>query len=319
MTEKTIIETKDLTRRFGKVAAVNGLDLSVPGGCVYGFLGPNGAGKTTTIRMLLGLLRPDQGTVRLFGEALNGSRQRVLRKVGSLVESPSLYPNLTGRETLQLYGRLLGLDDAEVDRVLDIVRMTGAAERLVRGYSTGMRQRIGLAAALLGRPSLLILDEPTSGLDPAGILEMRQLLQGLPEAFGVTIFLSSHLLNEVEQVANRIGIIHQGQLVFQGSPGSLQERLGGSAIIEVDKPDRACQILTGLGWQVHRNGGASLSLVSRDALTLAQANTQLVMQGINVLRLSQEKRSLEDIFLTLTQSAQAPHEAGALSMNGKAV
>ncbi len=318
MTENTIIETHELTRRFGRVVAVNGLDLSVPAGCVYGFLGPNGAGKTTTIRMLLGLLRPDQGGVRLFGEALNGNRQRVLGKVGSLVESPSLYPNLTGRENLQLYGRLLGVDAAEVARTLGIVRMAGAADRLVRGYSTGMRQRIGLAVALLGRPSLLILDEPTSGLDPAGILEMRQLLQGLPEAFGVTIFLSSHLLNEVEQVANVIGIIHQGKLVFQGSPQSLQERLGGSAIIEVDKPDRACQILTGLGWQVHRNGGASLSLVSKDALTLAQANTQLVMQGINVLRLSQEKRSLEDIFLTLTQSEKRPQDPGDLFKHGKA-
>ncbi len=307
MTEP-IIQTQNLTRRFGKVVAVSGINLSVPAGCVYGFLGPNGAGKTTTIRMLLGLLRGDSGSVRIFGEEMEGRRSQILTRVGSLVEAPSLYPNLTGRENLTLYARLLGLGAREVAEVLAVVRMTEAADRLVRGYSTGMRQRIGLAAALLGRPSLLILDEPTSGLDPAGILEMRQLLQGLPEAFGVTIFLSSHLLNEVEQVATQIGIINQGELVFQGSPASLQNRLGGNAIIEVDRPERAAQILINLGWQVHRNGGGSLRLVCRDARALAQANRQLVRNGISVTRLSQEKRSLEEIFLTLTTKEKAGAE-----------
>ncbi len=307
MTEP-IIQTQNLTRRFGKVVAVSGINLSVPAGCVYGFLGPNGAGKTTTIRMLLGLLRGDAGSVRIFGEEMEGRRSQILTRVGSLVEAPSLYPNLTGRENLTLYARLLGLGAREVAEVLAVVRMTEAADRLVRGYSTGMRQRIGLAAALLGRPSLLILDEPTSGLDPAGILEMRQLLQGLPEAFGVTIFLSSHLLNEVEQVATQIGIINQGELVFQGSPASLQNRLGGNAIIEVDRPERAAQILINLGWQVHRNGGGSLRLVCRDARALAQANRQLVRNGISVTRLSQEKRSLEEIFLTLTTKEKAGAE-----------
>jgi ABC-2 type transport system ATP-binding protein len=307
MTEP-IIQTQNLTRRFGKVVAVSGINLSVPAGCVYGFLGPNGAGKTTTIRMLLGLLRGDAGSVRIFGEEMEGRRSQILTRVGSLVEAPSLYPNLTGRENLTLYARLLGLGAREVAEVLVVVRMTEAADRLVRGYSTGMRQRIGLAAALLGRPSLLILDEPTSGLDPAGILEMRQLLQGLPEAFGVTIFLSSHLLNEVEQVATQIGIINQGKLVFQGSPASLQNRLGGNAIIEVDRPERAAQILINLGWQVHRNGGGSLRLVCRDAGALAQANRQLVRNGISVTRLSQEKRSLEEIFLTLTTKEKAGAE-----------
>jgi lantibiotic transport system ATP-binding protein len=301
MTEN-IIQTQHLTRRFGHVVAVSELELAVPKGCVYGFLGPNGAGKTTTIRMLLGLIRPNKGTVKLFNENLNGNRIEVLRKVGSLVEAPSLYPNLTGRENLKILALLLDLPDEEIDRVLEIVQMETAASRLVRGYSTGMRQRLGLAGALLGRPSLLILDEPTNGLDPAGIQEMRHLLRGLPEAFGVTIFLSTHLLNEIEQIATQIGIINKGKLIFQGSPEKLQTKLAGNAILEVDNPSRARQILTGMGWQVDQNGDHSLSIVSRDVQTLAKANAQLVAQGIEVYHLSQEKRSLEEIFLSLTST-----------------
>ncbi|MCB2214194.1 ATP-binding cassette domain-containing protein [bacterium] len=301
MTEN-IIETQHLTRRFGHVVAVSELDLAVPKGCVYAFLGPNGAGKTTTIRMLLGLIRPNKGIVRLFDETLNGNKGEVLRQVGSMVEAPSLYPNLSGRENLRLLTKLLKLPEDEIDRVLDVVQMMPAADRLVKGYSTGMRQRIGLAGALLGHPSLLILDEPTSGLDPAGILEMRHLLRGLPEAFGVTVFLSTHLLNEVEQIATQIGIIKQGKLIFQGSPESLQTQLGGNAILEVDNVARARQILTGMGWQVSQNGDHSLAIVSRNKKALAKANEQLVAQGIDVYHLSQEKRSLEEIFLSLTST-----------------
>jgi ABC-2 type transport system ATP-binding protein len=187
-----------------------------------------------------------------------------------------------------------------MDRILDLVNLQQAADRLVRGYSTGMRQRLALGVALLGHPALLILDEPTNGLDPAGILEMRQLLRGLPEAFGVTVFLSSHLLNEVEQIATHIGIINHGKLIFQGSSESLQEQLSGSAVLKVDRPDRAYQILRELGWQVSRGEDHSLSIVSRDSSTLALANTQLVERGINVYHLTQERRSLEELFLTLT-------------------
>ncbi len=301
MTEN-IIQTQYLTRRFGHVVAVSELDLAVPKGCVYGFLGPNGAGKTTTIRMLLGLIRPNKGSVHLFGKTFKKDRISVLRQVGSLVEAPSLYPNLTGRENLKLLALLLDLPGEEIDRVLEIVQMQAAADRLVRGYSTGMRQRLGLAGALMGHPKLLILDEPTNGLDPAGIQEMRHLLRGLPEAFGVTVFLSTHLLNEVEQIATQIGIINKGKLIFQGSPEKLQTKLSGNAILQVDNPNRARQILTGMGWQVGQNGDHSLSIVSRDMQTLAKANAQLVAQGIEVYHLSQEKRSLEEIFLSLTST-----------------
>ena len=301
MTEN-IIQTQHLTRRFGHVVAVSELDLAVPKGCVYGFLGPNGAGKTTTIRMLLGLIQPNQGSVQIFGSNLKKNRTQTLEKVGSLAASPSLYPNLTGRENLLVFSKLLGVPKTDIDRVLDIVQMQSAANRLVRQYSTGMRQRLGLATALLNHPTLLILDEPTNGLDPAGILEMRQLLRGLPEAFGVTVFLSTHLLNEVEQIATKIGIINNGKLIFQGSPENLQNELSGNAILEVDNVSRARHILTGMGWQVSQIGDHTLSIVSHNVKALAQANAQLVAQGIEVYHLSQEKRSLEEIFLSLTST-----------------
>jgi ABC-type multidrug transport system ATPase subunit len=196
--DKFIIETNDLTRRFGSVKAVDGVSLRVPPGSIYGFLGPNGAGKTTTIRMLLGLIRPNAGEVSLFGRSLSEQRLELLRRVGSLVESPSLYPHLTGWENLELIRRMVGGKPSEIEHALAVVRMEDAAHRLVREYSLGMRQRLGLAVALYGQPELLILDEPTNGLDPAGIHEMRELICSLPHE-GLTVFLSSHLLSEVDQ------------------------------------------------------------------------------------------------------------------------
>lgn len=203
------IRTQCLSRRFGLQQAVDGLKLTVPPGRIYGFLGPNGAGKTTTIRMLLGLLRPSAGQIWLFGQPLHADRCRLLRRVVALVEVPSLYEHLTGRENLDVARRLLGTARAQVDRVLALVRLTGDADRPVRTYSLGMKQRLGLALALLDEPDLLILDEPTNGLDPAGIHETRVLIRELPEQHGITVFLSSHLLGEVEQVADTVGILHR--------------------------------------------------------------------------------------------------------------
>ena len=213
------IETDALTRRFGARVAVSDLALRVPEGGIYGFLGLNGAGKTTTIRMLLGLIRADGGSVRIFGEPF---RREVLARIGALVEMPSLYAHLTGRENLEVTRRQIAAPREAIDRVLAIVGLVADANRLVREYSLGMRQRLGLALALLGSPDLLILDEPTNGLDPAGIHEMRDLIRRLPAEHGVTVFLSSHLLAEVEQVAGFIGIIHEGRMVFQGSLAELR-------------------------------------------------------------------------------------------------
>src|SRR5712691_5847762 len=203
---------EEVWKTFGSNTAVRGLNLSVPPHSVYGFLGPDGAGKSTTIRMVLGLQRPDRGAISLFARPLECERVASLRRIGSLVESPSLYLHLTGRENLEVHRRLLGLSKGAIDEALELVDLVSVANRLVRNYSSGMKQRLGLAQALLGNPELLLLDEPTNGLDPAGIHEVRTLIRDLPERSGVTVFLSSNLLAEVEQVATHLAIISQGQL-----------------------------------------------------------------------------------------------------------
>jgi ABC-type multidrug transport system ATPase subunit len=291
-----VIETHGLTRRFGDRAAVDGIDLRVPGECVYGFLGPNGAGKTTTIRLLLGLLRPDTGGVRVFGEPFSRDS---LRRVGSLVESPSLYPHLTGRENLEVTRRLLGSARAGIERALAVARLQGDADRLVREYSLGMKQRLGLALALLAEPRLLVLDEPTNGLDPAGIHEMRDLLQRLPREHGVTVFLSSHLLAEVEQVAGFVGIIHEGRLTFQGRLSALRERQRSQLRLGVKRAGAALELLRHSGVAAQADGDAFVR-VEGDACEAASLNRLLVESGHDVFHVSVERQSLEAIFLGLT-------------------
>jgi lantibiotic transport system ATP-binding protein len=298
--QTTIIETRELTRQFKDRLAVDAVNLWVPSGGVYGFLGPNGAGKTTTIRMLLGLTRPDAGDIRLFDTLLAANRQRLLQRVGALVETPSLYPHLTGRENLEVTRRLSGAARSLIDRALDIVKLTGDAQRRVREYSLGMRQRLGLALALLNQPKLLILDEPTNGLDPAGIHEMRDLLRRLPAEFGVTVFLSSHLLSEVEQIASHIGIIHAGRLLFQGALTELQSRQQAQLTIGVTAPERAAQCLTKAGWAAQRRQDGMLIVSADSPGAAARLNHLLVSQGFEVFHLARTQLSLEDIFLTLT-------------------
>jgi lantibiotic transport system ATP-binding protein len=210
------IETRGLTRRFGRRVAVDALDLRVPRGAIYGFVGPNGAGKTTTIKLLLGLLRPTAGGVLIDGEPLTPDRRDLLRGIGVQVESPAPYPHLTGRENLDLTRRLRNLPPASIAEALDFVRLAADADRLVRTYSLGMRQRLALACAWLGHPRLLLLDEPANGLDPIGIRDLRTQLQQLAHDRATTVFLSSHALSEVEQVATCVGIIKDGRLLFQG-------------------------------------------------------------------------------------------------------
>ncbi len=294
-----IIETENLACRFGSVQAVDGINLHVPPGSIYGFLGPNGAGKTTTIRMLLGLLRPTAGETRLFGRSLSEQRIELLQRVGSLVESPSLYPHLTGWENLEVIRRMVGGEYDQILRALDIVHMINAAHRPVREYSLGMRQRLGLAMALFGQPELLILDEPTNGLDPAGIHEMRELICSLPKE-GITVFLSSHLLSEVEQMATHIGIIHAGQLIFEGIPDELRARYQQHAIITTDRPEASQQLLLQSGWQAAHLEDHCLTIPVNGPSDVAMINAQLVKAGHQVYQLSLEQPSLEDIFLTLT-------------------
>lgn len=221
---KEIIRTQSLSKRYGDSLVVKSIDLSVMEGTIYGFCGPNGAGKSTTLKMLLGLARPTDGEISLFGRKMTAkNRIEILRQTGSLIESPSYYAHLTGRENLEILRGLLQVPKENVDEVLKIVRLDGQGKKKVSNYSLGMKQRLGLAAALLNFPKLLILDEPTNGLDPAGIQEMRELIRSLPEKYGMTVIVSSHLLSEIDQIVDDIGIIANGKLKYQGSLDRLHE------------------------------------------------------------------------------------------------
>ncbi len=306
-----VIEATGLVCRFGAVQALSGVDLHVPEGSIYGFLGPNGAGKTTTIRILLGLLRAQSGEVRLLGHPIPKERRDVLRRVGTLVESPSLYPHLTGYENLELVRRMIDATSAQVARALAIVGMDNPrdAHRPVRGYSQGMRQRLGIALALLPVPELLILDEPTNGLDPAGIHEMRELIRKMPVQEGVTVFLSSHLLSEIEQVATHIGIIDRGRIIFEGAPGELHAACQEEATLVTDRASEAQKMLQASGWASSYNGNGHLTVRVNGPSDVAVLNRRLVEGGIPVYGLHMAQPSLEDIFLALT--GRAPREAAA--------
>lgn len=222
---KELVRTENLSKRYGDVLTVKSINLSVLEGTIYGFCGPNGAGKSTTLKMLLGLVKPTEGAVRLFGREMTAkNRIEILRQTGSLIESPSYYGHLTGRENLEILQGLLQVPKKNVDEVLQIVRLHNQGKKKVSAYSLGMKQRLGLAAALLNFPKLLILDEPTNGLDPAGIQEMRELIRSLPEKYGMTVLISSHLLSEIDQIVDDIGIIANGKLKYQGSLSRLHEQ-----------------------------------------------------------------------------------------------
>ncbi len=220
MTE--IVRTDGLTKIYGNSPVVTDLCMTVTEGSIYGFLGPNGAGKSTTLKMLLGLVRPTRGEISLFGRRVTDkNRIRILREVGSLIESPSYYGNLTARENLKLIATVLDLPDKNIDEVLRIVRMENQQKKRVSQFSLGMKQRLGLASALLSFPKLLILDEPTNGLDPAGIQEMRSLILSLPRRYNMTVIVSSHLLSEIDQLVDDVGIIANGKMMYQGPLGLL--------------------------------------------------------------------------------------------------
>jgi ABC-2 type transport system ATP-binding protein len=240
-----------LVKSFGTQRAVDTVSLHVTERSVYGFVGANGAGKTTVLRLMLGLLRADAGRIELFGERVRWGR-RPPAAIGALIENPLLYPHLTGEETLDLTRRILGLPCGEIDRVLELVGLIGARRQRVGGYSLGMRQRLALARALLGRPRLLILDEPTNGLDPEGISAMRELLRSLP-AMNMTLLVSSHLLSEVQQFATHVGLMHRGQLLIEDRIDRLMGD-DGATIVETNDAAAAAKLLTGAGWRVQVDG-----------------------------------------------------------------
>ncbi len=292
------METKGLTRRFGEQVSVNEVNLEVPEGKIYGFLGPNGAGKTTTIKMLLGLLRADAGTIRIFGQEMPGHSLDILRKVGSLVENPSYYGHLTGYKNLKILTTMLELPDRRIGEVLEIVRLTSSANRKVGGYSLGMKQRLGIAAALLRSPRLLILDEPTNGLDPAGIQEIRHLMLELAHEQGMTMMLSSHLLSEVDSIADEIGIISGGRLVYQGAL-ELLERFGRRVLrFELESPEEALRLPGLQGFIVERDGNM-LSIAAEEG-SVPQAELFKLLGPYGIMKVQETGKSLEELFLELT-------------------
>lgn len=300
------IDTIGLTKRFGRLTAVNDVALAVPEGAVYGFLGPNGAGKSTTIRMLLGLTRPSAGAARVFGHDVRRARALALSCVGAVVETPPLYDHLSGRENLALTARLLNVARGDIDRVLELMDLTAAAKRKTGGYSLGMRQRLGLARALLGAPRVIMLDEPTNGLDPAGVRDMRALIRTLPEAAGATVLVSSHLLTEIDQVASHVGLMRTGELVFQGTLEALRAAYAPVVEFRVDDASRAAEVFEALGVPAHRRDDGAWIAELPDATPAARQagalNRGLVEAGVQVSKVAVIERSLEDIFLALTQA-----------------
>ena len=298
-----IIETHDLCKQYGNALRVAHLDLDVPEGSVYGFLGPNGAGKSTTLKMILGLVRPTAGDIRVLGKKMDGgNRLAVLRQVGSLIESPSYYGHLTGEENLRIVQTLRGVPEKNIREVLQIVRLDGQRGKRVAHYSLGMKQRLGLAAALLGYPKLLILDEPTNGLDPAGIQEMRELICSLPERFGMTVVVSSHLLSEIDQMADHVAIIREGELVFQDTLEALHGRSRHHLALRTTNNAVARAILQEKSVPCQEEEGYLILPILSDELA-AQLTRLLGARNLGVIRLEERQKSLEDIFLELTGKA----------------
>ncbi|MBO1005027.1 ABC transporter ATP-binding protein [Pseudogracilibacillus auburnensis] len=293
-----ILITNDLTKRYKKHMSVDGLNLRIKRGQIYGFLGPNGAGKTTTIRMLLGLIKPTKGNIEVFGQSLKKNRLQILQRIGSLVESPTYYGNLTGRENLEAVRRLRDLPEKRVNEVLEIVRLTKVANRLTKEYSLGMKQRLGIAAAMLSNPDLLILDEPTNGLDPSGIQEIRELIKELPEA-GMSVLVSSHLLSEIDQMATQVGIINNGKMIFQDSIERLRQKQNPLLKVGVSDVIKANAMLKEKGIKADLQDDF-LWLSRTEPAFVSEINSTLVHSGVSVYRLEEVKRTLEDIFLELT-------------------
>ena len=297
---QTVIETKALCKQYGPHTAVDHVELHVPQGCVYGFIGPNGAGKSTTMKMLLGLIHPTAGRGRLLGQELTEkSRLPLLRQTGSLIESPAGYLHLTAQENLEIVADLKGVPHKDIGRVLDIVHLTQDRNRRVGQYSLGMKQRLGIAMALLGSPKLLILDEPTNGLDPAGIQEMRALIRNMPAATGATVLISSHLLGEMEQMVEQVGIIDHGHILFEGPLTELQRHSRGNVTLRLLDPAKAAPILRANGLTAHSDSCVVTLPPLQDAL-LADLVQKLAACGAGVVELTPHTKTLEEIFLSLT-------------------
>jgi ABC-2 type transport system ATP-binding protein len=297
------VKARGLVKRYGEVLAVDHIDLNVHAGDVYGFLGPNGAGKTTTLRMALGLITPTEGTVELFGRDPLRRGAAALEGVAGFVEAPRFYPYLPGRKNLELLAALDGNGAAErIDEVLEVVELTARAKHKVGGYSHGMRQRLGIAAALLRRPRLLILDEPATGLDPAGMRDMRELIRRLAGE-GITVLLSSHQLPEVQELCDRVAIVDKGRVVYEGALHDLRRQGGAGYRLRTSDNARALALAnaqTGIHEARAIDGYVSVQADERD---IGELSLALGRDGVAILALAPELATLEDLFFRLTESA----------------
>ena len=293
-----IVATEDLSKEYDGVYRVNDLDIRISEGDIYGFLGPNGAGKSTTMKMLVGLVKPSKGSIEIMGKPFNEkNRQEILKSVGSLIESPSYYSHLTGKENMEIIRRLLNLPRKNIEEAVHIVRMENQMGKKVKNYSLGMKQRLGIAMALARRPKLLILDEPTNGLDPAGIEEMRELIKTLSKKYGMSVMISSHILSEVDQMATIVGIINRGELIFQERMSVLDAQREPYIILRTSDDSRACQMLKNMN-PLRTGNGLQLKALSDEQVGKVVQN--LCAGNIAVYRVEEHRESLEDIFLNLT-------------------
>lgn len=299
--EPMVIQTQGLSFSFGNQQVVKSLSLQVPAGSIYGFLGPNGAGKTTTIKMLLNLLQTGEGSIHIFGQELQTNRISILSQIGSLIEQPAIYHHLTGKENLMNRALLLQVDEKRVDEMLKLVQLTNAANKKAGQYSLGMKQRLGIALALLNDPKLLILDEPTNGLDPNGIIEIRELLMKLV-GDGKTVFISSHLLAEIEKMATHVGIINNGELMFQGTIHDLQNISQPLINIETDNTVDAANLLKRHNFTVTDIDNDHLYVPFTSKQQVGEINTLLVQNNITVYSISKQHKDLEKLFLDITKS-----------------
>nr|WP_294944918.1 ABC transporter ATP-binding protein [uncultured Mucilaginibacter sp.] len=297
-----VIRTEGLSFSFGSQQVVKSLSLQVPEGSIYGFLGPNGAGKTTTIKMLLNLLKTDEGSIFVFEKELQTNRIAILSEIGSLIEQPAIYAHMSGRENLLNRAMLLGVNDARVDEMLGLVKLTNAAHKKAGQYSLGMKQRLGIALALLSDPKLLVLDEPTNGLDPNGIIEIRELLVRLTRDHNKTVFISSHLLAEIEKMATHVGIINNGELLFQGSVKDLEAISQPQVYVETDNTVDAANLLKRNNYTVTDINHENLTVPFISKKQMGEINALLNQNGITVFAINKQHKDLENLFLSITKS-----------------
>ena len=302
MSNSLVIKTTGLSYQYAKgVKTLDSINLQVERGSIYGFLGPNGSGKTTTLSLLLGLLNNQEGSIEIFGQDLRTARVEILKKIGSLIESPSLYGHLTAQENLEVYRSVYGVTKERIAEVLNIVGLNDTGKKVAKRFSLGMKQRLSIALALLPNPELLVLDEPSNGLDPAGIIELRGLISKLNEEHGMTILISSHLLSEVEKMVTHVGIVYKGTMRFQGSLSELQQLQQRSAKVFVKTSDntQAVDVLKDYSPQIDGN---TFAIDCDSPQQVAQINRLLMQHGLDVYLLHPQENDLEQLFINLTSA-----------------